>query len=256
MKKLVLLISILAVCLPAYSNSYTEIDTIDVEPTDTVKEGIEFYAGGIIASRNYARGVNFGAGPSIQPYAGFTYKGLIVDFFAEIGGNGVYNYGTTHDFSISYENRGFKIGIHDYYFFSKYGNHNYFFQTSSDTMNGHYYEAQVSYTNDKFSVLAAHNFYNTNLKVTGDYWAGVYLEGIYKVNKDFSVILAGLTGPSIVNFYDAAGFTTVGIQWSREIKTEALPLLLDVKFHVNPNYRNISPGVQQAPMNIFASITF
>ena len=249
MKKLLI---ILMLSLSFFSSAQ---DTTIVK-TDTVDNNFEFYSGVIFASRNYARGVNFGSGPSLQPYAGITHKGFTLDLFAEISSNGVYNYGTTHDFSLSYENSGFKIGVHDYYFFSKHGNHNYFFQTASDTMNGHYYEAQVSYESDKFSILAGHNFYNTNLKVEGDYWSGVYLEGVYNINNEFSVVLAGLTGPSIVNFYDAAGFTTLGLDWSRDMNIGNFPTVLDVKFHVNPNYNNISPGVQRAPMNFFASLIF
>lgn len=47
----------------------------------------------------------------------------------------------------------------------------------------------------------------SNFEVIGDYWKGVYLEGEYNINENLSLIISGLTGPSIVNFYDAAGFT-------------------------------------------------
>jgi len=251
MKKLIYLFAIVMVSLAAnaqYDSTVVEIDT--------TASGVETYAGVIIASRNYARGVNFGSGLSIQPYAGVTYKNFTLDFFGAISGNGVYDYGTTTDFSLSYENKGFKVGVHDYYFISKYGNHNYFFETASDTMNGHYYELQAGYTHDKFSFLTAYNFYNTNLEVTGNYWKGVYLEGKYNINENFSVIVAGLTGPSIVNFYDAAGFTTIGLDWTRDIEIGNLPATIDAKVHINPNYKNISPGVQQAPMNFFVSLAF
>jgi hypothetical protein len=231
------------------------IDTIAVQ-ADTTTSEFETYAGVVVASRNYARGVNFGAGPSIQPYAGITYKGLTLDFFGALSGNGAYDYGTTMDFSLSYETNGFKVGLHDYYFFSKYGNHNYFLENGSDTMNGHYYEVQAMYASNKFHVLAGYNFWNTNLKIEDDYWTGVYLEAGFNVTEEFSLVAGGVTGPSILNFYDAAGITTIGVDWSREMEIADLPAILDVKFHVNPNYKNIAPGVQQAPMNLFVSLTF
>jgi hypothetical protein len=251
MKKLILLLSVTLLS----SISFGQNDTTTVV-TDTTSS-FEFYAGAVIASRNYARGVNFGSGPSLQPYAGVVYKNFTLDFFGAISGNGAYDYGTTTDFSLSYENKGFKVGVHDYYFISKFGNNNYFFETGSDMMNGHYYELQALYSNDNFSLLAAHNFYNTNLKVDNVTAGTVYLEGKYNVNEKLSIVIAGVTGPSIVNFYDAAGFTTIGLNWNREISLgNDLPATLDAKVHVNPNYKNISPGVQQAPMNFFVSLTF
>ena len=256
MKKAILLIAILATCLPTFANNSLDIDTTTVQAKDTTETKVEFYAGAIVASRNYARGVNFGAGPSLQPYAGITYKGLTLDFFGALSGNGVYDYGTTMDFSLSYETNGFKVGLHDYYFFSKYGNHNYFLETGSDTMNGHYYEFQAGYTHEKFHVLAGYNFWNTNLRIEDEYWTGVYLEAGYNVTEEFSIVAGGVTGPSILNFYDAAGITTIGLDWAREMEIGKLPATLDVKFHVNPNYKNIAPGVQQAPMNLFVSLTF
>ena len=249
MRKLfVILLSLLSTA------SFAQTDSSSV---DTTKSNFDFYTGCTLASRNYARGVNFGEGPSIQPVAGIAYKNLTLEFFAAISANGVYNYGTTHDFSLSYSAKGFKVGLHDYYFFNKNGNHNYFFETGSDTMNGHYYEVQASYKNDKFSILSGYNFYNTNLKVDGDYWKGGYLEGTYNISDNFSIIVAGLTGPSIVNFYEAAGITTIGLNWSRKIEiSKKLSAIIDAKFHVNPNYKNISPGVQKTPMNFFVSLTF
>lgn len=250
MKKLILLLSITLTSLA----SFGQADTTALEADSS---NFEAYAGGIIASRNYARGVNFGGGPSIQPYAGMTWKGITLEFFAAIGGNGDYDYGTTHDFSLSYENSGFKVGVHDYYFYSKYGNNNYFFETASDTMNGHYYEVQASYEHSRFSILAGYNFYNTNLRVEGDYYTGVYLEGSVALTDNLSFTIGGITGPSYLNFYDAAGFTTIGLDWTRDIEiSDKLTTTLDAKFHVNPNYKNISAGVQQAPMNFFVSLSF
>lgn len=143
-------------------------------------------------------------------------------------------------------------------FFNKVDSiHNYFFETSDPFRDGHYYEVQIGYTHEKFAILAAHNFYNTNLEVTDDLMETVYLEAMFNINENFSVILGGVTGPSIVNFYDKEGVTTVGLEWNRDIKiNEDLMTLLDVKFHVNPNYKNISPGVQRVPMNLFVSLTF
>jgi len=237
------------------SNSFSQLDTISTE-IDTSKIKFETYLGVILATRNYARGVNFGAGPSIQPYAGVNFKSFNFDFFGAISENGFYDYGTTMDFSLSYETNNFKIGLHDYYFFSKHGNHNYFFETASDTMNGHYYELQFSYEHDRFSILVGHNFYNTNLRVEGDYWRGFYLEAGLNVTEELSLIVSGLTGPSYLNFYDAGGFTTIGLDWNREMEVRDLPIKLDVKLHINPNYKNIIPLVQQNPVNIFTSLTF
>lgn len=251
MKKLICLFALLATMIPTFAQTNSA-------PVDTTKTSFETYAGAIVASRNYARGVNFGSGVSLQPYAGITYGGLTLDLFAALSANGDYNYGTTHDFSLSYEYKGFKIGIHDYYFFNKVDStHNYFLETSSPFMDGHYYEAQIGYTHDKFALLAAHNFYNSNLEVTDELMETVYLEAKYNLDEHFSIIVGGVTGPSIVNFYDKEGITTAGIDWNREIKiSDELITILDVKFHINPNYENISPGVQKAPMNLFVSFTF
>jgi len=251
MKKIIYLFAILATSL----TTFAQTDSVAV---DTTKTSFETYAGAIVASRNYARGVNFGSGVSLQPYAGVAYSGLTLELFAALSANGNYNYGTTTDFSLSYEHKGFKIGVHDYYFFNKVDStHNYFFETSDPFRDGHYFEAQVGYSNDKFAVLAAHNFHNTNLEVTDDLMETVYLEAKYNLNESFAIIVGGVTGPSIVNFYDKEGITTAGLEWNREIKiNEVLTTLLDVKFHVNPNYENISPGVQKAPMNLFVSLTF
>jgi len=251
MKKFIYLFAMLATSLITFAQT----DSINV---DTTKASFETYAGAIIASRNYARGVNFGSGVSLQPYAGISYSNLTLELFAALSANGNYNYGTTTDFSLSYEYKRFKIGIHDYYFFNKIDStHNYFFETSDPFRDGHYYEVQIGYSNDKFAVLAAHNFYNTNLEVTDKLMKTVYLEAKYKLSKRFAIIIGGVTGPSIVNFYDKEGITTAGLEWNRELKiNNEITTILDVKFHINPNYENISPGVQKAPMNFFVSFTF
>jgi len=261
MKRFLVLIilSLFSLSLYSQANLTTEKKS-DTTVVDSVKQKPKLiaYAGAIAASRNYARGVNFGVGPSFQPYAGLSIAGVTFEIFGALSFNGKYNYGTTHDISLSYEYKGFKIGVHDYFFFNKADTtHNYFFETGDPSMDGHYYEVQASYEHKWFSVLAGYNFHNTNLKIEDKYWTGVYLEVKGNIIYGLSAIVGAITGPSYLNFYDKAGIAIVGIEWNRKINLgKKFFTILDVKFHVNPNYKNISAGVQRAPVNIFASFTF
>jgi hypothetical protein len=264
---------------------FSQEDSTSVK--DTLKSNFEFYSEVTLASSNYSRGINFGYGPSIQPFAGISYKSFALEFFGTITANGPYNLGNGHDISISYSKGGFTFGIHDYYFF-KYNDTaetgNYFHNNYGDPMRlGHFFEAQAKYKNDKFEALIGYNFYNASLAARIDTkenlislygedakseFSGVYIEAKYKVSEYFSFILAGLTGPSELNFYledkdfnqYKGGITTVGLNWERSLEIKDLPVKLDIKFHWNPSYRYIlntpTLTVQRSPVILFASITF
>lgn len=258
----------------------------DSTTIDSTSKKFEVYSELTVASSNYARGINFGFGPSIQPFAGIAYKKFALEFFGAITSNGAYNLGTGHDISLSYKNKSFTFGVHDYYFV-KYSNtvetEDYFFRNYGDLNRlSHFYEFQTKYENDLFYILAGYNFYNASLVARIDTketlknfygnnargeFSAVYLEGVIKVNSEFAIMIAGLTGPSELNFYledknynqYKGGFTSIGFDWGRSLNIKSVSAKLKTKFYVNPSYRYIlntpSLNVQRCPFIIFVSLT-
>lgn len=139
------------------------------------------------------------------------------------------------------------------------------------------------YKDDKFEALIGYNFYNASLAARIDSkeelksfygenarseFSGVYIEGKYNISEEFSIIAAGLTGPSELNFYVEdkdfnqykGGITTVGLNWKKFTKIENIPVKIEVKFHWNLSYRYIlntpTINVQRASLILFASTTF
>lgn len=107
--------------------------------------------------------------------------------------------------------------------------------------------------------MAAYNFYNTTCDI---YESTVYAEIEYKLKNNFSAIVGFTSGASAINFYsdkynDGVGFTCIGLNWVRTLEiSSSLSTDLKVQFHVNPNYKNISPDLQRTPANLLVSLTF
>lgn len=242
--------------------------TILFSQTDSTKSKIGYNVTLAISSRNYSRGINYGDGISLQPTAELFYKNTTVGIFGSLTDNRKYNYGTTYDLYLAQKIKNFTICVHDYFYVNKVDSLNDFlFETGKgyikDTNllyhDGHYLEFMIKYSGKKLSALAAYNFYNTTCNI---YNSTVYLEAEYRFVDSFSAVVGFTTGASNLNFYTdkynkGVGFTCIGINWIRAIKiSDKFSTDLKIQAHVNPNYKNIAPGLQVTPFNLIVSLTF
>lgn len=262
-------------CLLFSATAQTETDSSRVNKRDSIKVSADF----AIYSANYCRGANFGYGPSAQITLQAEYKGFYVGAWSAITGNGKYNYGNNLDLFIGKKIGDVSISVHDFFFFNKDNQYNAFFKRTPilDTADnvswdGHYLEAQVKYSRDKWYVMAAYNFYatqtniyNTDLDANGtnkDYASTVYIEGEYLVTDRLSISASFQTGASAVNFYGnkdnkGFGFNYIGFNFNKPIEvSKSFNPVLRASLHINPNCQNISTYLRSAPFNGVVGITF
>lgn len=258
MKKTITLIALalISVC------SFAQTDS-------TKKERIGFNASFAVMSRNYSRGINYGDGISLQPTGEVFYKNATIGVAGCLSNNTTHNYGNTFDSYISYKIKNFTIGFHDFYYINKVDSVNDFLMETgkgylkdslpTNYRDGHYFEAQLKYTCSKFYIMAAYNFYNTTVTT---FQNSVYFEAEYKLKDGFSAMLGYTTGGNNLIFYTdqynkGTGFTCIGLNWLRTINiTNSFATDLKIQLHVNPNYKNISPGLTKTPFNMVVSLAF
>jgi hypothetical protein len=168
----------------------------------------------------------------------------------------------------TYKIKNLTLGVHDFFYFNKVDSINDFlFETGKTYLkdsslhyrDGHYYEIQIKYNAKKLSILAAYNFYNTTSDI---YKNTIYFESEYKFNNNFSTTVGFTTGASALNFYtdqynSGIGFTCIGVNWMKTLKiTDSFSTDMKIIFHINPNYKNIQPGLQKTPVNMGVSLSF
>lgn len=211
--------------------------TFAQEKKDTVKNW-KVVTPVTISTKNVWRGVNYGNNtPSIQATLGLNYK----DAF-EIGACGTATlngdrrgFGNWMELYTSYTVGRWSLTVDDYYFFSYDSLNDYLNWDSRSTQ--HLVETRLKYNVDsKFNIMASYNIYAAQGAKKA-----FYFEMEYFLRKDLSVLLGGVTGPSWLNYYDAAGITTVGLSGTRDVKfSKHFKLPLKVQLICNPNYKNIA----------------
>lgn len=239
----------------------TSVFASDSTRVDSTKMKIKLNTSLTFMSRNYSRGINYGDGVSIQPTIEASYKGFTLGMFGALSDNKKYNYGSTFDTYITYSIDEITLGVHDFFYANKIDSLNDFlFKTGKNSgLDGHYLEAQLKFNSEQMNILFAYNFYNTTCDIN---YQTVYMEGECKFKNGFSCIFGFTSGPSNLNFYtdkynEGIGFTCVGVNWLKKIQvSELFSTDLKVQAHVNPNYRNITSGLQSTPYNMIVSLTF
>ncbi len=244
----------------SFSNLIAQTDSAKVDSTKK-KHKLEFDFSVSLTSRNYCRGANFGDGPTIQPSIEVAYRGFYVGAFGSITQNNSYNYGNTIDAYLGYKAWRLNFSVHDYFFFNKnWDNNDFWFHAGQNSgKDGHYYEGQVKYQDNFLSLLVAYNFYNTTTPI---FPTTFYIESQAKITEEFSLIFAMTTGASAVNFYgntydQGVSATCIGVNYNKEIKlSKKFDTELSLMAHYNPNYKNISPDLQQTPVNLIIGLKF
>lgn len=252
-----LLIALLTIVSIMNLRAQSVIDTTLRKPKDTIAVTADF----AIYSANYCRGANFGQGPSAQVTLQAEYKGFYLGAWSAITGNGKYNYGNNLDVFVGKKIGGFSVSIHDFFFFNKENKYNAFFKRNAgiDTLDGHYLEGQVKYTRPRWYIMAAYNFYATQMEI---FPSTVYIEGEYAITEHISLSASFQTGASAVNFYGntfnkGIGFNYIGFNFNKpiEVSNKFTPILR-ASLHLNPNYENISSSLRSAPFNCVVGFTF
>jgi hypothetical protein len=207
-----------------------------------------------VLSRCVWRGIDFASSPSIQTILAYQRSGFQVGTLTNITLNGTKNgFGNTIEVFAKYSWRGFSVMIDDYYFFLPTDTLNNYFDWGKNTQ--HFIEGVLQYDHRKFSVKAGYNFYtNQNYNTQG-----IYLEGLYRLNDNFSIFLGILTAKSDLNFMQKGGISNLGISAQKTIsitKTFALPL--KASLIINPNHRQVPDieGVGKNPLHFVVSTTF
>jgi hypothetical protein len=237
-----------------YHGVNSEIHSQPAAPvtTDTTVKASKTSHEVLLATRNIARGVNFGNSPII----GAKVRHQICSVF-ELGVNATV---TTNGSVAGFGNQLNIFGkikitdnigliVTDYFFFGP-GANDYFFETGKDSSNGHFQEAALQYKDDKFRLLGGYCFNAT--KFDSDANTGIYFEAEYNFTPNFSGSLGYITDKSALNFYEKSGFTTVGMTYAWDqiggrFKTSLI---------FNPNYKNVSPDVTASPATAVIAFVF
>lgn len=192
-----------------------------------------------IATRNVWRGLDYGSAASISAdlFLGSKYWDIGVMGTSTMNGNRS-GYGIWMELYTTFKLGSFYLTFDDYYFFNADTTNNnydgYFNWTPRNT--NHILETRLGYTYKEYlDVFVGFPIY----KNAADKTNGLYIEVIGRPWKFMSFTLAGLTGPSGLNFYNAGGITTIAINGHKDIRlSEKIIIPIKASFIVNPNYKN------------------
>lgn len=211
-----------------------------VETKDTSKYSFEVDYEVGIATRNVWRGLSYGQAPSAYAdlWLGSEYWDLGLMGTTTLNGNRA-GYGTWMEIYTTFHiPGGAYITLDDYYFFNADTTVNNYDDYFNWTPNGtnHILELRLGWEyKEYFEIFASYPLY----KNRGDNTNGVYLEATGQPWPFLSFTVAGLTGPSGLNFYDKGGVTTIAINGHKDLKIgKHLTIPLRASFIVNPNFKN------------------
>lgn len=172
-----------------------------------------------VVSRYIWRGQVLGDA-AIQPTAGLSYKGFALDAWGSFGFIDKQD-SKEFDLTLSYTNKGFSIGVTDYYFSSYGADNNYFEYRAHDTQ--HVWEAFVGYDFDFAAIKWYTNFAGDdgfNKSGKRAYSSYVELSAPFKLATCDWAATVGIV-PYATSFYgDANGFavTNVALRATKELK--------------------------------------
>lgn len=225
----------------------------DSTATDSTK-GDKFKTELTLSSRNLYRGVSFGNSPSIQMMGAYMPCNYFeVGTYGQATLNGVTEgYGNQLNIYAAVKYNKFSLTFDDFFFFNADDDYNNYFEYRKDSTQ-HYMEARLKY-DSRLDLTATYTFYQNS--AFEDY-KGMYLEAAYDVTDNFNVSAGYVTDKSAQMFYDKAGVTSVGVTFTRQLKTVFSPVL-KTSLIASPNYKNVSryDGVGHAPVYLVASLTF
>jgi len=151
----------------------------ETQEAEDEQGGLETSAGADIVSKYVWRGVDQGAGASIQPSLGLAYKGLSLSAWGSVSIANPLPYEL--DFSLGYSVKGFSIGITDYYWNGLEGS---FYDFHKDN---HLFEGNLSFNfGEKFPLTLSWNTFfagNMDLDSLGTRKYSTFIEAAY----DFSL---------------------------------------------------------------------
>jgi hypothetical protein len=208
-----------------------------------------------LATRNIWRGLDYGSSPSVQGTLSVSKGAFEIGTYGTTTLNGSKEgYGTWVELFVTARYKQFSLTLDDYFFFNAEDSLNNYFEWNRETTQ-HFIESRLKWDTEKIDITAGYAFYKNEMDDTN----GIYLEAEYSPSKNFSVVVAGLTGGSNLSFYDRGGITTIGMVGKRTIQvSDTFSFQIKTSFIVNPSYNKSveAPGVGTNPVYFVVYLVF